>query len=143
MSSHSLPYHPATLLRRLAAALYDSLLLVALWMLGTFLILPFYHGEAVPSGSWWYPLYLISITGLFHAWFWSHGGQTLGMRAWRLWVTDETGEIPSFRLGLWRYACSLLAWFSLLGLLWCAIEPRGRAWHDLISHTRITHIPKS
>lgn len=142
MSNPTLPYYPATLLRRLAAATYDGLLILALWMAGTMPLLLLYKGEAIPADSLWYPVYLLSITGIFHAWFWSHGGQTLGMRAWRLWVIDENGKQTGFRQALKRYIASVFAWASLIGLVWCVFEPRGLALHDLVSRTRITHIPK-
>ena len=142
MPADSLPYHPSTLARRVAAAVYDSLLLLALWVTATFPLILVYRGEAIPAGSWWYPIYLIAIAGIFHVWFWSHGGQTLGMRAWRLWVIDETGRLPTRRQAARRYVISIFAWASVIGLIWCMFEARGHALHDLLSRTRITHIPR-
>ena len=133
---------PATLLRRLAAALYDSLLIFALWMAGTLPLLALFQGEAVPSQSWWYPLYLLFICGAFHVWFWTHGGQTLGMRAWRLWVLDEAGNKLGAKQASLRYIIASLSWLTIVGLLWCLIEARGRAAHDILCHSNIIHLPK-
>jgi uncharacterized RDD family membrane protein YckC len=75
--------------RRLGALLYDGFLLVAFWLLATFcLVLAKGHGLVAPGtgtvakAPYW--LFLLVIAWAFFSWFWSHGGQTLGMRAWKL-----------------------------------------------------------
>lgn len=133
---------PATLLRRLAAALYDGLLLLALWMTATFPLLIITGGEAIDGNALWYPLYLVSITGAFHIWFWTHGGQTLGMRAWRLFAVDEQGYGLGPVHAIQRYLLAVPAWLSVIGLLWCWVDRRGRAAHDILSHSNIVCIPK-
>lgn len=133
---------PATLLRRMASAIYDTLLLIALWMTGTFVLLLFNKGEAIASDSWWYPLYLLAITGGFYVWFWTHGGQTLGMRTWRLWAVNRQGEALTIGPATFRYLLAVLSWLSVIGLLWCMIDARGRTAHDIVSRTDIIHIPK-
>jgi len=77
-NSQDLP--PAGLLRRLGAFLYDILLLAAIWIIAGFIALPFHGGEAT-IGNPWYQTYLFLISFSFFAWFWTRGGQTLGMRA--------------------------------------------------------------
>ncbi len=74
--------------RRLAALVYDSLVLAALWMAATLPVLALTGGEAVTGGVWLYRFYLLVIAGVFFGWFWTHGGQTLGMRAWRAKLED-------------------------------------------------------
>ncbi len=138
-----LTHMPATLLRRIAAATYDGMLMIALWMAATFPLLTINNGEAISAGALWYPLYLASITGAFHIWFWTHGGQTLGMRAWRLWAVNQNGENLSTLHATRRYLVAVVSWFSLIGIVWCLFESRGRAAHDLISQSDIIHIPKN
>ena len=79
----------AGFVRRLAAMLYDGLLLIALIMLATALItLPL----GMPSDAWLivYQVFLFEIIPLvFFCGFWINGGQTLGMRAWRLRIVDR------------------------------------------------------
>lgn len=101
--------HSVGLLRRCGAILYDTLLLCGLLLVATALVLPLTAGEAVKSGNPWFSTYLLSVCFLFFGWFWTHGGQTLGMRAWkiRLQRTDERG------LGWWQ---ALLRFF--LASLW-------------------------
>jgi uncharacterized RDD family membrane protein YckC len=80
-----------------------------LLLVATALVLPLTAGEAVRPGNPWFSFYLLSVCFLFFGWFWTHGGQTLGMRAWkiRLQRTDGKG------LGWWQ---ALLRFF--LASLW-------------------------
>lgn len=131
------------LLRRLGAALYDGILLVALWFVGTaVVVVP--AGGAIPAGSLWFGFYLWCLTGFFYLWFWLHGGQTLGLRAWRLRVIDvRTGQPPVLARGLLRYALAGPIWLSLLGILWSVFDPEQRAVHERLSGTRLAVVPKS
>ena len=79
----------------------------------------------------------------FFAYFWTHGGQTLGMRAWRLRLLRADGA---------RLTCSdaalrwLTAWISALpaglGYLWALVDREGLMWHDRWSGTRVTLVAK-
>ena len=80
--------------RRLASFLYDCLLLLALFMLITAVAVRLNNGEAIEHVA--YKLALLPIAWFFFAWFWSHGGQTLGMRAWRIKIIDNNRESIGF-----------------------------------------------
>lgn len=84
----------AYLFRRLAAFLYDCLLLLALFMLLTAVAVRVNGGQAIEHTA--YKLALLPIAWFFFAWFWSNGGQTLGMRAWRIKIVDKDGQDPTF-----------------------------------------------
>ena len=103
---------PCGLMRRLAAIFYDSLLLGAIWMAATFPVLAFTHGEAVRSGNLVYTTYLLLIGWLFFSWFWTRGGQTLGMRAWRIRVQTVNGAPLDWRQSTRRYLASVLSWLA-------------------------------
>lgn len=132
----SVPEIPAPLWRRLAAALYDGFLLLALWMIGLWLevlvrdAFDLERNLAVLRGY-------VFLLGLgFFGWFWTHGGQTLGMRVWRLQLRRSDGRALDWRTAAVRYAGAWLAWAPLaLGVLWCVVDRRGRAWHDHLSGT--------
>ena len=38
------------------------------------------------------PLLMLAVAWAFYGWFWLHGGQTLGMRAWRLKLVTDDGR---------------------------------------------------
>jgi uncharacterized RDD family membrane protein YckC len=134
---------PAGLLRRLAAMCYDALLLTAILLVAGFVAMAFTGGEAVPSGSVWFQAYLVLIAMLFLCGFWTHGGQTLGLRSWRLRVESADGGPVDARQALLRFATAPLALAPAgLGLLWLLVDPERRAWHDRLSGTRVVLLPK-
>jgi uncharacterized RDD family membrane protein YckC len=122
------------LVRRLAAIGYDSLLLSAVLFAATAVLLPFTGGEAIHSGNYFYLLYLIGCSYLYFAWQWTHGGQTLGMRAWkvRLQVLDS-GQLD-WTIASKRFLLAMLSWlFAGAGFLWALFDTDRLAFHDRYS----------
>lgn len=111
MSETSFPpqFSSVSLIRRCGAILYDTLLLGGLLIGATALILPLTAGKAVTPGNPWFSFYLFVICFLFFGWFWTHGGQTLGMRAWKIRLQRTDGH----PMGWWQ---ALLRFF--LASLW-------------------------
>jgi uncharacterized RDD family membrane protein YckC len=125
-------------LRRLAAILYDLLLLIALLFVATALLLPLNAGEAFTAQQFFYPLYLLIISFLFYAWFWTHGGQTLGLRAWKIKVLTLDMKPVSWKQALFRFAAAILSWGLFgLGFFWILIDKNHRSWHDYLSKTAL------
>ena len=93
--------------RRLAAATYDGLLLLAALMLVTALLQLFTHGEAITRasvGAYEYAycaLLLLCVAG-YYAPAWTRRGQTLGMKAWNIRVETEAGDLPTLGRSLLR-----------------------------------------
>jgi len=131
------------LLRRLCAMAYDALLLLALLMLLSYPYV-WLTGGVRPGllVKTLYQLYLLSICFIFYAGFWTHDGQTLGMRAWRLKVVRAEGGVITWMLALKRF---VFAWISLLcfglGFLWILLDRDKLAWHDKWSGTRVILLP--
>ncbi len=110
-SSASPPFsEPASLFRRLAAMVYDGLLLLAVLFVSTAIVLPLTGGEAVGAGNPVFMTYLFLVSFFFFAWFWTHGGQTLGMRAWKIRVQRLDGGPISWSQALLRYMVGLISW---------------------------------
>ena len=139
----------AGLLRRMGALLYDSLLLLALLMLGTACFLPFTGGEAITFNAFpvlavVHKLALVLLTIGFYGTFWTRRGQTLGMASWRLRVEREDGALLTWRDSVRRIGAGVLSLLPLgLGWLWIIVDRDRRAWHDRMSATRVVVIPKS
>ena len=133
------PYCP--LARRLLAIAYDILLLAAVLFAATAAVLPLSGGRAIASGNLVYSLYLLAVAYLYFTWQWRHGGQTPGMRAWRVRVTNQTGGQPGWgRLSL-RFFCALLSWLPCGGGFLCAAaDRRRRTWHDRLSATELRSV---
>ena len=124
------------ILRRLAAIAYDAFLLFALFFVATALVLPFTGGEAIAPGNETYLLYLLGVSYLYFSWCWTHGGQTLGMRAWHIRIRGVRGGPVPWRLATARFLAALLSWGACgAGFLWAALDAEHRSWHDRLSHT--------
>ncbi|CAG1020910.1 hypothetical protein DOJK_00649 [Patescibacteria group bacterium] len=125
---------------RLAIVVYDFLLLIAVLFLATALILPFNKGVAFTHDQFFYPIYLALVSFLFYGWFWTHGGQTLGLRAWKAKVLTEDQQPINWLQALVRFTT---AFASLgLGLLWILTSKHRRAWHDSLSKTAVFYETK-
>ena len=122
----------------MAAVCYDALLLLAVWFLATALVLPFNAGQAFSSDQYFYPIYLVTIAFVFYAWFWTHGGQTLGLRAWKIKVCSRNGGPVGWRQAAVRFTAAALSWTCFgLGFLWCLFDKNRLCWHDYLSNTRL------
>jgi uncharacterized RDD family membrane protein YckC len=144
MSNPEIPARPAQLWRRLAALLYDSLLLLGIWFIATALLLPFTGGEAIRSNNPLLSTYLLFISFFFYGWFWMHGGQTLGMRAWRLQIRNlRSGPINWWQV-LLRFMLAIPSGFFFgLGYLWMLVDKRRLTWHDRYSETCVVQLERN
>ena len=135
-------FEPAGLFRRLMAMLYDSFLLLSVLLFASALALLVTRGTL----DYHHPLfrsYLFIICFSFYAWFWIHGGQTLGMRAWRLRVQRLDGKPITLWQALLRFLSAIpsLGVFGL-GYLWILVDKKRMALHDRISESVIVLLPK-
>jgi len=125
-------------LRRLAAQLYDGLLLLAVLFMAVAIALPFNGGNAYPAGHIGFSLYLLTVSFFYYAWFWTHGGQTLGMRAWKIRLEKADGTPCDAKTALSHWIIGVILG-SLMGLGWwfALIDRKGRALQDVICRTRV------
>lgn len=135
--------------RRVAALVYDLLLLAALLMIYTGGALFFTHGAAlVPAtaGAWVYAYRagLLGVIGGYYLINWLRSGQTLGMRAWRLRVVSDAGRPLTLKAAVLRAVFGALAWMpAALGVLWLYVDPDHLALQDRWSKTRVIHLARS
>jgi len=137
------------LLRRFAAIVYDTLLVAALLVVASGVItIPVGIGlgeeaAAALSTNPLFRLWLALVPFGFFCWFWSKGGQTLGMRTWRIKVVRRDGTALDVRHALLRAICAMISWLPLgLGFLWSLVDPERLTWHDRLSDTQLILIPK-
>lgn len=133
-----------TLLRRVAAILYDVLLVAALLFLATLPFIAIRGGEPVESGdNLLYRIVLAAVVFVFFVGFWSRSGRTLGMQSWGLQLETTAGEIPSVATACLRFFAAVVSLLPLgLGFLWQLWDPEQLTWHDKISSTRIVYYPR-
>ena len=144
---------PAALIgRRLLALFYDLWPVVALWMLASAIFTFAYtasghdsHENIAPFSAlqWllWLVCWLIGVA--YSVLSWRRGGQTLGMRPWRLQVIAEGGGAPGWRALLTRYAVGTVSLLLAgLGFWWAWFDRDRLTWHDRASRTRMVRLPK-
>jgi uncharacterized RDD family membrane protein YckC len=153
---------PAGLSIRLAAMVYEGVLLFGVAFIAAYVLLALAH--------WTYPLtagrrallqmVLFIVIGAYFVYQWSRTGQTLAMKSWHLRLVDRDGLVPTSRRATLRY---VLAWHLWLpGILAAALfdghgarsgfmlvagfaalfltgllDPSRRLLHDRLSGTRV------
>jgi len=159
----------AGLPRRLAALCYDALLLAAVAFAATAALLPLTGGEAITpaaqgAAAHLYRAYLALLALAYFGVSWTRGGQTLGMKAWKIRLEAGDGTTPGWPAALLRFsiglalvlAAGLGLWFAsnpgwtaldaagaglLMPLLgnfgWIAYDARGRSLQDLACRSRV------
>ena len=139
------------LLRRLAAMIYDTLLVLPLIMasvaifmgLRTLVIGSPGEGEVVQLNAYLVRLVALLPVIAFFCWFWIKNGQTLGMQAWRIKLVNFDGGNPGAGASVLRCLGATPSAACLgLGYLWCLVDRRGRYWHDYLSKTELVLLPK-
>jgi uncharacterized RDD family membrane protein YckC len=129
------------LFRRLAAMIYDALLVLAILMT-TIIVLVAVTGTSVP------PLLVMLLAGLesfaFFCYFWIFRGQTLGMLAWSMTIQTSDGYRLTFTRALLRYLAALVSIACCgLGYLWMFVDRDKLAWPDRFSDSVILHTPRN
>jgi uncharacterized RDD family membrane protein YckC len=146
--------------RRLASMLYEAMLLFAVlfisdWFFST--LLQQRHAlQLRHAGQAW----LFFVLSIYFVWFWTHGGQTLAMKTWRIRIIGPDGRAPRPARAIGRY---LLSWMFVLPglalasitdaknwalvlipgtnfLIWTVLvylDPERQFLHDRIAGTRI------
>lgn len=169
---------PAPLWRRLAAFVYDGMLYIALLMAG--LVMANFVIAASIADSPSTPLHNLAVLPFYgfgvgvviFAWSWARGGQTLGMRAWRLQVRRLDGTplrwpiallrltasylllVAALLVGHWMGAAlppgkervlnalSMLPWAVMAHYLPCVLSARGRSLPDYVAGTEVVTVPR-
>ena len=135
-----------SIIRRSAALFYDLMLILALLVVAAALaVLPagMIFDYKIPADDFFYRLYLLSWPVGFFLWFWIRGGQTLGMRAWRIRVIRMDGNNLTYGDAVKRLLASILSILTAgLGYFWAMVDKNNRALHDHLSGTTLIMLKK-
>ncbi len=133
---------PAGLRRRLAAMVYDTFLIIALLILLSVPIV-LINGGPVRDGSSageikniFYLAYLVLGVFIFYGWFWTHGGQTLGMKTWKIRIISLSSQPLTWRQAAIRFISAGLGLTNITA----KFSHNGLAWHEHLSQTRTIHL---
>ena len=129
--------------KRLLAIIYDVFLLAALLFVADLPVILIY-GTAISYDTaplafyLLHQLYLLLVCFGFFGWFWTHGGQTLGLKTWKLRIVSLDGGGVSWKQAGLRFVTALLSWAcGGLGLIWSLFDKDKRCWHDMASSTKL------
>jgi uncharacterized RDD family membrane protein YckC len=143
MQDNAIALVPAPLLTRIAAMVYELLLVTAVLFVAS---LPFLYLVGNAQSGWRhfvFQLYLIGILFAYFSAFWMRSGQTLAMKTWRIRLVRLDGGTPTLKQAALRFA---LALFGLLlagaGFLWAVFDRDGQFLHDRIAGTRLIRVPR-
>ncbi len=90
------------------------------------------------SSSIIWPVYLFLCVQYFYAWCWVKGGQSLGMRTWRLKICKPNGDLLTWKEAYIRTIVSL----GGIGTLWCLVDDEKRGLQDIAINSRVVQLPK-
>ena len=138
---------------RMLAMMYDLFPVLALWMLasaaftfGYYLAGHSARQNIAPFSPLQLALWVVCwlLAGSYAVWSWRRGGQTLGMRPWRLRVIRMDGGRPTWGALAKRYAVATVSLLAAGAGFWWAWLDRDRlAWHDRASGTRLQRQPRA
>ena len=137
---------PVSLARRIAAMTYDTFAVLALLFFCTLPLVIALQGQAIAAENPFYFGYLLLCAYFYFGISWTRGGQTLGMRAWKIKVikrvADKNTDLTALD-ALQRFVFAGLSWLCLgLGFLSALIDKDRLTWHDKLSGTRLIRLAR-
>jgi uncharacterized RDD family membrane protein YckC len=152
---------PPGLARRLAAFVYEGVLLFGVLMIAGYLYSSLTQQHHALQGQLGLKAFLFVVMAIYFVWFWSHGGQTVAMRAWHIRLVTQDGEPVSQARAALRYLASWVWFVPALATAWLAglnsaaqifalmavgvlayallsrLHPQRQFWHDVLCGTRL------
>ena len=130
----------APIWKRLLALIYDGLVVTALILISGLVSSVIAQGEAP---AWLTQLLIVLSVGGYFWLSWSRGGQTAGMRAWRLRLVGLDGEAIPNDVAFKRLAWCIVTLAPMgVMLLTGWLSPIGQTVYDRLSNTRVVAEPK-
>lgn len=105
-----------SLRRRMACFVYEGVLLFGVVMCAGLVYSSLTQQRHALVGLHGLQVVVFVVLGLYFAWFWSHGGQTVAMKTWHIRLVDRDGQPVTPARACARYLLSWL-WF-LPALAW-------------------------
>ena len=143
MQDNATTLFPAPFAVRIAAMVYELLLVAAVLFVAT---LPFLYLVGNAQTGWRHALFQLYLVGVLYAYFttfWLRSGQTLAMKTWRIRLVDERGAAPTRKQATLRFVLALLGLLAAGAGFWWALVDRDRQFlHDRIAGTRLVRVPR-
>jgi len=128
------PSLPPSIRRRLASLVYETLLLFGIVFFAGYLFGTLTQQRNGLTHRHLLAVWLAFVVGVYFVWCWTHGGQTLPMKTWRLRLVGPSGEtvgpvraVARYGLG-WLWFVPPLALHPVFGLPLPATLAATAAW---------------
>lgn len=124
--------------RRIACAIYELLILAAVVLIATFPFLALVGDATLGGRRHLLQLWVLGVVGGYLVGFWTHGGQTLAMKTWRIrLVRDDGGKVGTGR-AIHRYLLAILGLAAAgLGFAWAFFDRDRQFLHDRLAGTAL------
>ena len=145
MNSKMIP-QTVSLIRLAATIFYDALLLTAVLFFATFMLLliPEEIRNTNPVVQILKVLWYLLVSYIYFVGFWLKGGQTPGMKAWKIKLVNTQGSAPSTKQATIRFFAAILSWaLAGTGFLWMIVDRNHSSLHDHLSGSRLLLLKKS
>jgi uncharacterized RDD family membrane protein YckC len=134
----------ASLIKRLAASLYELLSLIAIWLLCTFVFVMFSGDVDTAIERFSLQAILWIVTGIYFVVCWIATGQTLATQAWKIKLVNTDNKLLSIQQALFRYVLANVSLFVFgLGFLWAVVDKEHLFLHDRVLNTRLIKLNKN
>lgn len=108
--------------RRIWSSLYELALLFGITFVTAFVVQIVATLLRLSLPSWAHSIILFIVMGIYFTYCWTHGGQTLAQRTWRLKVVQANGQIMGYAQAWWRYTLAYLGILPAFLIAWTQIH---------------------
>lgn len=126
------------LIKRLLAFIYEGLILLAIWMLLTYIFITIFGDATTGSMRLSLQAFLWVVTGLYFTYCWTKKGQTPALAAWKLKVFNSNNQLLSYSQAWLRYIAATIG-LVLLGVtfLWALFDKDNLSLHDRLLNNKV------
>jgi len=129
---------PTNIIRRILSMCYDCFIVGALLFCAAIPPVLINQDMILADNNTWFQIYLLIVWAAYFILCWCHGGQTIGMKAWRIHIVNLNDNKPTYQQGLLRF---IFAFITILlggiGLWWAFFQPEKKTLYDIWSHTGV------
>ena len=132
---------PPSMIKRLAASIYELLLLIAIWLISAGLFIALFGDATVGIKRFLLQLFLWTMTGVYFVWCWKKSGQTLAMKTWKIQLVSQGGQPLTYKQLILRYTFASLGLLAACaGFLWMIFDREDLFLHDRLTGCRIVNV---
>jgi uncharacterized RDD family membrane protein YckC len=124
-----------------AACIYELLLLLALWMLCTWIFVSLFGNATHDHKRYFLQLFLWIVTGAYFVWCWTKTGQTLATKTWKIRLVNQQVSNLNIKQAIIRYALASASILACgLGYIWALVDKDRLFLHDRLLKTRFIRL---